>query len=324
MTKHEKEGNGVVVEPEGSVTEIDVIVPVHNRRELATPCLEMLAREAASAPGINLLVVDQMSTDGVADVARSLGFTVVESNARTAGALRNVGVDHTNARWLCFIDSDVLIPPGYFQRLRAALVEHPGTLVGCNYGLPEQPHWTERTWDVMTVRRGDGDRPWLNAGNMALERELFVSVGQFDAALTSGEDTELCRRVLERGVRVLQLQSLDAAHLGNPKGLKAFLRKQMWHGQGAPLSDRNSLAAMGTVGAYLLAVLVLVMGTPLDSVAARIGLALLIANAVPLLAFAIQAAKLPSAPAMLPALALLHTYFVGRFLALIVRDGRQR
>ncbi len=310
--------------PLGPRADIAVIVPVHNRRALATPCLEALAREAATASGVSLVVVDQQSTDGIADVARALGFTVIPSSARTAGALRNAGVDHTHAHWLCFIDSDVLIPPGYFQRLREVLAECPGALVGCNYGLPEQPHWTEKNWDLMTVQRGDGDRSWLNAGNMALARDLFASVGGFDASLSSGEDTELCRRLLEGGARVVQRQSLDAAHLGNPKGLRAFLGKQMWHGQGAPVSDRNSVAAMALVGSYLAAIGVVITGIPVTNPAGRIALALLVANTVPLLAYTIQAAKLPRRPAILPALALLHTYFAGRFLALIIRDGRQR
>ena len=300
---------------------ITIIVPVNNRIVLARPVFTALAREIAEDGDAEVVVVNQMSSDGVDDIARSAGFTVIDSHAETAGGLRNVGVRGSHSTWLCFVDSDVLVPVGYLRRLREALAAYPDDLLGCNYGLPLETTWTERNWHLLTYEAGSGARRWLNAGNIALNRTLFDRSGGFDESLTSGEDTEFCSRVLLHGSAVRQLESLTAAHLGNPKSLRSFFGKQIWHGQGASITNGNSLAALGHGAALLISVAILLI-TRLN-VAVSVGV-LLMANAIPLAAWMHLKRKRGNNASLLASVANLHCYFLARFVALFVRSGRQR
>ena len=303
-------------------TDLAIIVPVHNRLALAVPVFEALKAESDRDGQARVIVVDQGSTDGVDRLAAECGFTVLRSTEPSAGGLRNVGVACGQEPLLYFVDSDVLVSSGQLQRVRSRLTEHPNDVVGCLYCLPAQPVWSERTWDGLTVELDDGTREWLNAGNLAVSRELFVAVGGFDSSLTSGEDTEFCARVRKAGREVRQFRDLAAAHLGNPKSLRQFFNKQIWHGQGAQLSNRNSLAALAHV-ALLLGGAGLVVWDVRHGRAWGALAAFLLASLVPMTAI-LAVHRRGRRSSILPSLALLNTYFVARAVALFYRSNRQR
>lgn len=300
---------------------LTIVVPVHNRIAMARPVFAALAREVLADPNAFVLVVDQGSTDGVAQVARDYGFMVHESNARTAGALRNEGVAATSADWLCFVDSDVLVPDGYLARVRRRLQEYPDALVGCLYTLPDAPVWTERVWDMLTVSLDDGPLEWLNGGNIALHRRSFERVGGFNSSLTSAEDTDFCARLKRAGIPILQFRDLGAAHLGNPKNLRQFFNKQIWHGQHAPLVNQNSLGALAHVG---LVAGVFFTGARHWTELPLILPSALLLNAVPLTAYIRMSLRRGTRAPLLASLALLHTYLLARFTALIYKSSKQR
>ncbi|MFE3287907.1 glycosyltransferase family 2 protein [Streptomyces sp. NPDC059233] len=85
-----------------AVTEnsVDVVLPCLNEAE-ALPWV--LARIPA---GWRALVVDNGSTDGSADIARSLGATVVRESRRGFGAACHAGLLASEAEYVCFCDCD--------------------------------------------------------------------------------------------------------------------------------------------------------------------------------------------------------------------------
>ena len=84
--------------------------------DLVLPCRD----EAAALPavlalvpdGFRVLVVDNGSTDGTAEVARSLGATVVEESTPGYGAAVHAGVEAATARYVAVLDGDGSMDPG--------------------------------------------------------------------------------------------------------------------------------------------------------------------------------------------------------------------
>ncbi|MEU5056290.1 MULTISPECIES: glycosyltransferase family 2 protein [unclassified Streptomyces] len=84
--------------------------------DVVLPCLD----EAAALPwvlaripdGWRALVVDNGSTDGSPDVARSLGATVVTEPRRGFGAACHAGLLASDADVVCFCDCDASLDPG--------------------------------------------------------------------------------------------------------------------------------------------------------------------------------------------------------------------
>ncbi len=314
------DSNGVPSTSHSSLATLCVVIPVHNRIELARPVFASLAREVAEDGFSSVIVVNQQSSDGVDDLARSYGFHVINSAAATAGGLRNAGVAASTADWFCFVDSDVLLPIGYLQRLRTLVSEYPHAAIGCNYGLPQQTSWSERVWHSLTYQAGDGDRAWLNAGNLAMPRVIFMQLGGFNERLSSGEDTDLCSRARQAGYKILQFEDLTAAHLGNPKTLRAFFAKQLWHGQGSALSNRNSLSAVAHVMLLCGGLFWLKSAPSISSMLLGFTGALSI---VPLTAWLALAASGRRA-SLAQSIVLLNVYLLARATALVYKSNRQR
>lgn len=74
-------------------------------------------------PGWRALVVDNGSTDGSADLARSLGATVVHESRRGFGAACHAGLAAATADIVCFCDCDASLDPSHLvpfvHRVRA-------------------------------------------------------------------------------------------------------------------------------------------------------------------------------------------------------------
>src|SRR6187402_2155965 len=83
-----------------------VIIPVFNRAELLRETLASLA--AQQFTDFEIIVVDDGSSDGSADVARQSGANVhvFEQTNRGPGAARNLAIRHATREYLAFLDSD--------------------------------------------------------------------------------------------------------------------------------------------------------------------------------------------------------------------------
>ncbi len=83
--------------------------------DLVLPCRD----EAAALPGVmsavpdtmHVIVVDNGSTDGTADVARGLGATVVHETAPGYGAAVQAGVEAATAEFVAVLDGDGSMDP---------------------------------------------------------------------------------------------------------------------------------------------------------------------------------------------------------------------
>jgi glycosyltransferase involved in cell wall biosynthesis len=76
---------------------VSVVVINWNRRQLLRACLESLARQSGVA--FEVIVVDNGSTDGSADVARGLGARIVTEPQRGFGAACDAGLRAATAHW---------------------------------------------------------------------------------------------------------------------------------------------------------------------------------------------------------------------------------
>lgn len=118
----------------------------------------MLARVPA---GWRAIVVDNGSTDGSAEIARSLGATVVHENRRGFGAACHAGLLAARADLVCFCDCDASMDPGLLAAMAASVAAGETDL-------------------LLGRRRPQGRGAWpvhARAGNLALARMLRRRTG---------------------------------------------------------------------------------------------------------------------------------------------------
>lgn len=275
-----------------------------------------------------IVVVDNGSTDGSleAPVFRDVSARVLRVSGPSIGAVRNAGAAATRAPILAFIDADCVVPEAFFVEVARLLEDSRIDATGYEVRLPDDGSWIERVWDAMHAGAGDGPRHYLNSASFVVRREAFERLGGFDERLVTGEDTDFCLRLTRAGGRIWGARALQAVHLDNPRTLPAFFRKERWRGLGGLtrtiLSSRSRTALMLLAFSMALVAAVAVLFVPLAP-GQRIGLALLMAGAVPAATVAYRARQARRSVPWIPAVVLYFVYYVARLSALLSRPWRR-
>jgi glycosyltransferase involved in cell wall biosynthesis len=245
---------------------VSVIIPAYNEERFIAQCLDALlpqVRElAAAGESCEVLVVDNGSTDGTREICESRGVAVLQAPKLRVGAVRNAGVAAARGALLAFLDADC-VPRRDWLRAVLRSQDEGACLTGSTYALPATTHWIEAAW-FATEAPGRREATHINAGNLVIPADVFRAVGGFDATLASGEDFELAQRV-RRQLPVISDDRISVVHLGNPKTLRRFVQREIWHGLGALASARHDWRdkpLMGTL-AFVAGVTGVVVGSAL-------------------------------------------------------------
>ncbi|GAA2367248.1 hypothetical protein GCM10010404_22210 [Nonomuraea africana] len=103
---------------------ISIVVPFHNVERYISECLASLARQTLA--DLEVIMVDDGSPDGCAVIAKEFAardsrFHLIQQENRGLGPARNRGVTHARGEYLCFADSDDVLPPQAYELMVASL-----------------------------------------------------------------------------------------------------------------------------------------------------------------------------------------------------------
>jgi glycosyltransferase involved in cell wall biosynthesis len=182
---------------------VDVIIPSRN----AMPYLPEAVGSALAQPGLHITVsvVDGESTDGTSDFLQSLNDPRVRLISTKyelpPAARRNIGVQHTAARWILFLDADDFLLHGSIHGIVNQLA-HSGHMLAVS-GI-------QRFRDTCGPRsvRKFGEIEYSPAvGNVLIARSAFDSVGDLDTSLDVGEFVDWMSRSRDFGIPVLRVET---------------------------------------------------------------------------------------------------------------------
>jgi hypothetical protein len=181
---------------------------------------------------IEVVVLDNGSTDNSATTARELGATVLELPGLRVGELRNRGAAVALGRVLAFVDADHEIGPLWIDAALETLREPNVAAVGAQYSPPDAVNWVQRVYNGLRRHPvGITDVGWLGSGNLAVWGSAFASVGGFDSTLEACEDVDLCQRLVAAGHRLMSDSRMRSIHHGDPASLRALFLGELWRGR---------------------------------------------------------------------------------------------
>jgi rhamnosyltransferase len=204
---------------------ISVIIPVRNGGEDLRRCLEAIRRQETGGE-VEIVVIDSSSTDGSAELARSLGarVEVIPLDQFNHGATRNLGAELARGEMLVFTSQDAAaIGEHWLERLVAPLTDER---VAGVYGrqLPH-PEATPPERYFLDFLYGPGARVQEAAGtgDLSMETTLFSNVNaaiprrvferfRFVDDIVMSEDQEWARRVLVAGYRLVYEPEAAVSH----------------------------------------------------------------------------------------------------------------
>ncbi|RCG26246.1 glycosyltransferase family 2 protein [Sphaerisporangium album] len=187
---------------------VSVIVPNYNYAASLELCLRAL--QAQTYAPIELLVVDDHSTDDSVAVARRLGVRVVqtERNMGVAGA-RNLGVAHAGGEILVFVDSDVAAYPDAVEVAVAMLAADPRLGAVSSIHDPEPLIRDSLVEDYRALQyyywtaSSEGSISFLFPALVAMPRRVYDEIGPFNTQLRETEEVDYGHRLTQRYDMVL-------------------------------------------------------------------------------------------------------------------------
>jgi len=220
--------------------QLSVVVPTHDTRDLTLRCIETL--EAEGTDGLDLVVVDDGSSDGTAEaLATAYPRVRIVRNVPALGFTRaaNRGLAAARGDLLLLLNSDTEVAPGTFATLRAAFAHDPrlGAAGATLHYADGSPQWSggaapTLTWlfvlasglapllarlpfwrRVKPPGAAAGPVDWVTGAALALRREAWEAVGPFDEEFRFyGQDLDLCLRLRDAGWKVELLPELRVLH----------------------------------------------------------------------------------------------------------------
>lgn len=207
-----------------------IIIPARNEGRFIRRCLSSLSTLDAVPCDLEIIVVDNGSTDNTVERAQEFDVTVIQRPGGRVGAVRNRGASVSTGDILAFIDADCIAPPRWLSAALDALADPRVGIVGGHYLPNPSGTWVERAWAAPEPPTQVHEAESLPGGSILVRSEVFEALGGFDETLSAGEDDDLCRRTREHGLSVLAAPECYVIHLGFPSQLRDVIRRQLWHG----------------------------------------------------------------------------------------------
>ena len=186
---------------------LSVIVPAYNRRQYVR--LAVLSLLAEGIANLEIIVVDDGSTDGTLDTIRELPLRTVRLELNQGvSAARNAGLRLATGKYVAFLDSDDILVPGGLRWRIEYLECHPeenGVLGLIDAFIDSEGNPHINNYDLVQVYRELGERITLNHGKNGFQfpcptgpamfrADIFHTIGYFDESLRLAEDQDfLCR-----------------------------------------------------------------------------------------------------------------------------------
>jgi GT2 family glycosyltransferase len=211
---------------------VSFIIPVRNDAARLQTCLQSILRNPQAPSQVEIIVVDNASTDESAVVAERLGARVLRVEGGRVAELRNFGAQHATGEILAFVDADNEIDAGWLYAALDCLRPPSVGAVGALYQAPPDGTWVQRTYGQLRgAPRDQQNADWLGSGNLAVTRETFDRIQGFDTTLETCEDVDFCHRLRMNGLRVVSDVRLKSVHHGDPRTLFDVLKSERWRGR---------------------------------------------------------------------------------------------
>jgi biofilm PGA synthesis N-glycosyltransferase PgaC len=190
--------------------DVTVIVPAYN--EAASVAETIASIQAQTARPFELILVDDCSTDGTGDIARTLGATVVrpETNTGSKAGAQSFALGEVRTPLTVAIDADTVLVPDAIERL-LSVFDRPLVAAACGFVLPkhvrtiwERGRYVEYLFAFTYYKRLQEyyGKPLIASGCFSMYRTEILRAQGGWSNRTLAEDMDLTWRLYEAGHHV--------------------------------------------------------------------------------------------------------------------------
>ncbi len=217
----------------GDEISVSIVIPARNEERNLPRLLQSIFTSYLRK--IEVLVVDDASTDQTASVARKSGAAVIASSPLPAGWTGKAwacyqGAQHAAGEVLIFLDADTYFVPGGLERLLARWLREGDPDLALSllpYHVMQSPYEQLSLMFIVLMAAGTGgfgtiSRPKLFGQSLLISKETYFAVDGHAAVHDRVLENLYLARLLRRaGKRILCLSGRDTLHMRMfPDGLR--------------------------------------------------------------------------------------------------------
>jgi len=220
---------------------VSVVVCSHNGASTIADCCEGM--RSLEYPNSEVIVVDDGSTDGTAQLAAPFGCRVVSTQNQGLASARNTGLAAARGEIVAYIDDDARPDPHWLDYL----VQTFRTTSHAAVRGPNVPPPDGAVADAVAHAPGgpihvlltDTVAEHVPGCNMAFRRDALVAVGGFDPQFrAAGDDVDICWKIQQAGWTIGFNPAALVWHYRRGS-IRAYLRQQVGYGKAEALLERK-------------------------------------------------------------------------------------
>lgn len=185
---------------------ISVVIPLYNKRNCIASTIESVLSQTYS--DFELIVVDDRSTDGSADVVRSIvdkRIRLIQKSNGGVSSARNVGIAAAKSDYVAFLDGDDLWENGFLEEIARMIIDFPDAGIwGTSYSYLKDSEKATARKPLPNGFYGIIDNSMWNLAHIycstavCCKKSALDSIGGFDERIAYGEDTDVWWRIMLR------------------------------------------------------------------------------------------------------------------------------
>ena len=195
-------------------------------------------------PDVEVIVVDDGSTDETAAIAAARGVWLVRQANAGLSAARNAGMRAASGELIAYLDDDAYPDRDWLRYLVRSFLESDHAAVG---GPNVPPREDPLVADAVAHAPGgpihvlvsDTEAEHIPGCNMAFRREALAAIGGFDPQFrAAGDDVDVCWRLQDSGMTIGFSPAAVVFHHRRPS-VRAYWRQQRGYGCAEALLERK-------------------------------------------------------------------------------------
>jgi GT2 family glycosyltransferase len=221
---------------------VSVVICTYNgERTLRETCA---AVGRLAYPRVEVIVVDDGSTDASASIAREYGLSVISTENRGLSSARNTGARAAAGEFVAYLDDDAAPDPHWLHHVVDAFLRDDVVAVGGpNVAVPGDGVVA----DAVAISPGnpshvlldDREAEHIPGCNASFRRDALLAIGGFDPRFhVAGDDVDVCWRLQDAGGRIGFTAAAVVLH--HRRGtVRGYLRQQRGYGRAEAMLERK-------------------------------------------------------------------------------------